>query len=92
MRILYAIKDTVANDLVGFTHAIMSFPNDNAAIRAFGEIATNPNSLVAKNIRDYELIALGQCDEDTAWELVPGQRTVLTGKTWLSAQPQGDQQ
>lgn len=84
---LYAIRDTVANDLVGGTNAISVHKHDATAVRFFGDVMSNksPNNYIGQHPHDFELIRIG-------WIAANGDiigadtDVVITGKQWTAAQ------
>lgn len=79
--------------LVGYPQ---TFGHDAAAIRFFGDVAATPDTLVSRHLHDMELVCLAAIEPDGT--LSPEQesemlgvgyvpRIVLTGKSWLAAQP-----
>lgn len=76
---LYAIKD----NKVGFMNAPFIAPNNAAAIRMFGDTATNSETMIYKHPEDYELYHMGEMDENTGELLseVKFLETAMTFKT-----------
>lgn len=56
-KLVYAIFDKLASDIIGGLHL---FNTEVAAVRFFSDVASNPETLVHKHIRDYELIQLAR--------------------------------
>lgn len=71
---LYAILDTVADDLVG---GIMLDTHDAPVARLFREMATRENTKISIHLADFELVRLGTID---AYELSADYTVILTGK------------
>nr|QXN72830.1 MAG: hypothetical protein [Microvirus sp.] len=78
---LYAVRDTVAQLLVG---GIQLHRHEAAAIRTFGDIATMKGSVVQMHPTDFELVRLGHLDDDN--QLVPDFAVIMTGAAWLATQ------
>lgn len=82
---LIAIYDRLANDIVG---PITIHKSDASAIRLFSDVASHPDSQVAKHIEDYELIEVGTISEEMVCTtaLPDGHvRVILTGTQWFEA-------
>lgn len=82
-RNLYAIEDTVANDLIGGIHI---HRHEAAAIRMFSDVAQLEGSMINRHPQDYQLIQLGHLDEKN--QLVENYKLVMTGLQWAAAQQQ----
>lgn len=80
-KMIFAILDTVANDILGGVHI---HRHEAAAIRFFTDVATMPDSIVGKHPRDFHLIQLGYLADDHT--LIPGNKTIITGAAWLQMQ------
>lgn len=78
---MYAIRDILAEVLVGGVHL---FKHDAAAVRFFGDVASQKETIVAKHLNDHELIAIGDIDEATGLvtPFADLPRTVITGSAW----------
>lgn len=83
MKRIYAIRDRVAEAF----GPLMTFPHDAPAIRAFSDVAVDPNTQVGRHPDDFELLELGVLD-DSASEIVSQvpARVVITGTQWRAAQ------
>lgn len=83
MRLLCAIVDRLAES-VG---PVMSYPAPAAAIRSFGDVASDPQTLLSKHVADFDLLCLGELD-DRSGVVTPNNPPVvmLTGAQWLAAQ------
>lgn len=77
---IYAVRDTVADAIVG---GLQLHRADAAAIRTFGDIASQRDSIVAMHPGDFELVCLGSID---GLSITPDARVVITGAQWLAAQ------
>lgn len=79
---IYVVWDLIAQAMAGpiFTHR-----HDAPAVREFTEVLGNPQTTLGKNPSDYNLLRLGEINENA--QLTPGLvTTVLTGKEWLETQ------
>ena len=83
---LYAVRDNVAQTNVG---GIYMFPHDTPAVRFFSDVASDPNTMVARHPKDHALLHIGFFNEDTC-ELTPTDtvRVVISGEAWLAMQQQ----
>lgn len=90
MRMIYAIRDRVANDLAGYFPLVV-MRTDQQAIRYFADSCAmneqNHRSAIAAHPADYELIACGTIEENGE---ITAQRTrvILTGDALLAMQTQ----
>lgn len=83
--IIYAVVDTRADDIHG---GLILQKNDAAAIRLFGDIASNPQTVVHRHPDDFELRRLGYID--TANDIqTEGVAVIITGAQWAAAQQLG---
>lgn len=81
-KTIYAIMDTKAETIIGGLHL---FAHEAAAIRFFGDIASDAQTMVARHIGDHELIQVGYCDEATG-QVEASLAVVITGAAWKAAQ------
>lgn len=90
---IYAIRDNLAGMLIGGLHM---HKHDAPAIRFFHDVATMPDSGIARHPQDYELILICYIEDDGTLhstrnaegsELIAPE-TVLTGATWATMQQQ----
>lgn len=84
---IFAIRDSLASTIVG---GVYLFPHPAAAVRFFGDVASDAQTSVARHISDHELIQLGTLDLTTG-EIIPisgGVQVVITGASWKAAQVQ----
>lgn len=83
---IYAIYDKAANQIAGQIQ-LHIFRHTAAAIRFFGDVASDPNGLVAKHIDDYELHHLGNITLDNRIEPTdPQDQLIITGTLWKQSQ------
>lgn len=80
---LYAIYDTVARAIVGGVHVCQ---RDEVAIRLFGDVASDNQTMIARHPSDYELLYLGELGDGAAGICVPtvAPVVVLTGAALLA--------
>lgn len=81
--LLFAIRDLAAGMLTG---QLMMLSHDAVAIRSFGEVCANPETLVSKYPREFDLVCLGELVDG----LVVGYdepRVVITAEKWFASQP-----
>lgn len=77
---LYAIKDLMAQSLVG---GIYAHKHEAAAVRFYCDVAAAKDSLVGKHPQDFDLLRLGYITHSE--ELIPDLATILKGSTWAAA-------
>lgn len=80
---IYAIVDTLAESIIGGLHM---FKHDAAAVRFFSDVASQPDTIIAKHLNDHQLVCLGTLDESTCQLTVTDithPRVVLTGSAWF---------
>lgn len=83
-RFVFAILDLAAADIVG---QFMLLPHEAVAVRSFGEVCSNPETLVHKHPKDFALVRFGQLDD---LKLVGYDHVVvMTAEQWFAAQPGG---
>lgn len=82
LKIITAIEDTVARDIVG---PLMLHNHTTAAVRNWDDICRIENSKVMLHIRDHQLIQVGYFDTDSM-TITPEHKVLITGETWLAAQ------
>jgi hypothetical protein len=80
---IYAIRDVTAQSVVGGLHLFVA---PAAAIRFFGDIASDPQTMVSRHILDHELICCGALDEETGAISQTGPDVVISGAAWKAAQ------
>lgn len=96
MRLLVAVIDTLANDIVGMP---MMQKHEQTALRQWDDIVRMDGSRIAQQLNDHEMRVLAYFDDDSltiegadsekakAKGLRPVPYTLITGKQWLAAQP-----
>jgi len=84
---LYAIRDTMARQVIGGIHV---FAHEAAAVRFFGDIAGDAQTMVARHIGDHELVYIGSVNEETGMITDTDGRLVITGAAWKAAQVQDE--
>lgn len=83
MKGLYAIRDRLAGELIGI---VMMFSAPAAAVRWFGDVLSNAETLPGKHPKDFELCKYGQYTSED--DQIDGheREVVMTGALWLAAQ------
>lgn len=76
---LYAIYDVLAQTLMG---GIYLHKHEAGAVRFFCDVASDPQTLIAKHPQDFDLIRLGYITHHT--ELVADHAIILKGSTWAA--------
>lgn len=86
-RKIYAIRDRIAQDLVGHSmYVLMVFRTDAEATRYFADAILDPKSILAKHPGDYELIHLGDLTpEGYILETVTTANIIITGSALVNA-------
>lgn len=80
---IYAIRDSKAETIIGGVHL---FAHQAAAVRFFGDIASDSQTMVARHINDHELLYLGQIAEETGVIVSVVPELVISGAAWKAAQ------
>ncbi|AXH73664.1 MAG: nonstructural protein [Microviridae sp.] len=80
---VYAVRDRLAMAYIG---GLQLFPHDAVAVRMFGDVAAQPDSVIGAHVEDHELHCLGYFEHETGLEeiLNPG-RVVITGEAWRAS-------
>lgn len=83
---IYAIRDRIANDLVGLNmYVCMCFRTNEEAARYFSDAVNDTTSILNKHPADYELLLLGfLADDGTINSGTP--QLIITGDTLLAIQ------
>lgn len=85
MKNIYAIRDRLADELVGHTmYLFMIFNTDQQAVRYFADAILDEKSILAKHPADYELLAIGELHEGRYIRSTDDQRVVITGDAIVS--------
>lgn len=81
-RLLFAIKDTLADDITG---TVLSLRNEPEAVRFFRDLLQDSGNQVGKHPADHELLLLGEVKtvNDETYIDTNCAKTVLTGGQWL---------
>lgn len=83
-RRVYAVRDNTAGCFSGglYLHA-----SDAAAVRMFGDVASDKSNMIGLHPADFDLCTLAEFDESTG-EIFPCGLpvTVITGAAWRAAQ------
>lgn len=95
---IYGILDLVASELVGGHGCLHTFRHAAQAVRMFDEIASNPNSPLAKRPEDYALVSVGDLITSEIGsppifhaKVIGEYEIILTGSAW-AATKQGEPQ
>lgn len=85
MKIIYAVRDRIANDLAGpYFNPLVTLNGDNQAIRYFGDSLANKDSALAIHPTDYELIRLGTIEPDGTIVPYDTPEIVITGEALIA--------
>lgn len=84
MKIIYAIRDRIANDLAG-TFPLVVMRTDGQAVRYFSDSLATPNSALGAHPQDYELIKLGTVNDDGTI-LAQKPEVIITGTALTATQ------
>lgn len=76
---IYAIYDKRAQAIVG---GLVIFRAVAAAIRYYGDVASMPDTQLAKHLEDFDLIELGVLTENSTIVAAPTNSTVISGETY----------
>lgn len=89
MKKIYAIRDRIANELVGMSmYMLFAFRTDQQAIRYFADAIMDEKSILNKHPADYELVSVGQLHETAAGEIILTDGThhvIITGDALIAA-------
>lgn len=91
MKTIYAIRDKLANELVGMNmYMLFIFRTDQQAVRYFADAINDKTSVLHKHAGDYELVALGILAQTAnSHEVIKGTEVpvvIITGDALLAAQ------
>lgn len=79
---LYQVYDVKAETHFG---PIIAVRHEKAALRIYYDALTDKQSNISKHPEDYNLVYLGQQDEETG--LINSEpETIMKGETWLNSQ------
>lgn len=82
-KLLCGVRDVPAKSMIGIP---MLFAHAAVATRWFGDMLSNPESVMSKHQADYELVQYGEYDEAAdAFEGIEPV-TLFSGREWLEAQ------
>lgn len=88
MKYIYAIRDRIANELIGSSmYILFAFRTDQQAVRYFADCILDEKSILAKHPNDYELIQLGWFAENEAQEYIEARapKIIITGSALIAA-------
>lgn len=87
MKGIYAIRDRIANDLVGMhMYLLMVFRTQQQAGRYFSDAINDTTSILNKHPADYELIYLGQISDSGRIDTLEQPEHIITGDALLALQ------
>lgn len=89
MKRLYVIRDNVAKAAAG---PVMTFAHDAVATREFRDIALNQKSSLNAHMEDYDLLCIGEFEEESCEIGGYGQPTVVVSGAALKAMQERDAQ
>lgn len=78
---IYAITDNIANTIHG---GLITQKHDAAAIRFFGDVANDHQTLLYRHPQDFDLVRLGYITHNN--QLEPAYEIIITGKAWRASQ------
>lgn len=81
IRRLYVVRDTLAGSIVG---GVVAFAHDAAAVRFFGDAATDPNTAINRHPADHDLLVIGEIDDEAASIRPIGPDVIVNAATLLS--------
>lgn len=79
---LYVILDTVTGEFAG---PVMTFKHAAVAIRAFSDIASDPQTNLNRHINDHELQLVGFINDNNTITGLETPQVILTGSAWAAA-------
>lgn len=83
MKKLYAILDRAAPGVLGGVHV---FPSDTAAIRFFGDLVSDPNTMMGRHPKDHDLLCIASMDDENGELLTEGfPSVIITGAALYDA-------
>lgn len=85
---IYAIFDTVGGLYVG---GLQLHKHPAAASRVFDDLARDQQTIVGKHPEDFQLVHLGNLEENNAVAGFPIPFVILTGKQWAALNAGTDQ-
>lgn len=82
-KLLCVILDRMAQAI----GPVMVFPALGAAVRTFGDVANDPQTMVSRHPEDFDVLQVANIDDATGvvTPLVPP-AVLLTGAAWVAAQ------
>lgn len=81
---IYVIRDNIAQTALG---GPLVFPHHAVAVRFFGDLAKDQQSVIHKYLDDHSLLYIGTFDEESSKiePLAEGVETIITGAAWRAA-------
>lgn len=87
MKNIYAIRDRVAQEIVGLRmYALMCFRTNEEAARYFSDAINDESSMLNKHPQDYELIHVGLVNDEGTITPLSAPQLIITGDTLLALQ------
>lgn len=87
MKHIYAIRDRIAQDLVGVhMYLLLVFRTDQQAARYFADAINDKTSILNKHPADYELLKCGRVRDDGGLEGTEIPEIIITGDALLAVQ------
>lgn len=82
---LYVLRDTLAETILGGLHL---FAHDASAVRFFGDLMSDPNTMLHRHPQDHDLMVIGELIDGLVPEIIPftHPQVVITGAAWKAAQ------
>lgn len=74
---LYVVLDTKAAMALG---GLLQFRHDAAAVRVFQEIYKDPQSAVSKHPADFQLMRVGEFDDESLFVAATEPAVIITGE------------
>lgn len=87
MKLIVAIFDLAADMIIGGVHL---FAHDAAAVRFFGDLVADPQTMISRHPKDHVLKQIGTLNEETG-EILPEIRELVTGAALAEIQRQAQE-
>ena len=87
MKNIFAIRDRIADELVGLRmYTLMCFRTNEEAARYFADAVNDTTSILHKHPGDYELVRLGEVNDHGYIRPLQDPQLIVTGDTLLALQ------
>lgn len=86
-KLLVTIVDLAADMIIGGIHL---FAHEAAAVRFFGDLVADPQTMIARHPKDHVLRLVGSIDENTG-VITPEMRDIVTGASIAEIQRQAQE-